>query len=226
MSQSPRPNPAGSYNGLAIPPQPYYQKPQICHCCLLSTTIKALITLCIFLGVAFLVLWLMFRPHKIKVAVETATLTRFNLTASTNVTHLSYNLSTDISLQNSYKRVGIYYDDLHSESYYGGERFGFMTLPTFYQSHKNTTMLHPVMEGTSVIGLKSSSMDEFKNDEKMGFFNVDVWLIGQVRYKFGSVVSRRRRLRVRCSKLRVQFVMDETLEAARFERTKCHVAHY
>ncbi|XP_008809836.1 NDR1/HIN1-like protein 10 [Phoenix dactylifera] len=225
MSHSPKSNPAGSYHGLSIPPQPYHQKPQSCRCCLLSTTYKTLIALCIFLGIAILVLWLIFRPHKIKAAVETATLTRFNLTG-TNLTSLSYNLSADISLRNSYRRVGIYYDDLHGETYYNGERFGFMTLPTFYQGHKNTTMLHPVMEGTSVFGLESSGMDEFRNEEKMGFFNVDVWLIGQIRYKFGSVVSRRRRLRVRCNKLRVPLVTKETPGAAGFGRTECHVAHY
>nr|WCF34209.1 late embryonic abundant protein 2.4 [Phoenix dactylifera] len=213
-----------TYYGAPIPPEQHYeQRHRSCYCCLLSTLIKTIIAFCLALGITLLVLWLVFRPSKVEVSVEKASLTSFNLT--TSPTNLYYNLSADISIRNPNKRIGICYDWLEADPYYQGHRFDWEALPSFYQGHKNTTMLYPVLKGNSAIGLGDSDIEEFKKENETSFFNVDIWLIGQVRYKFGSVTTRRYTMRVKCE-LGLPLAAHRTSGASSFTRTECDVVDY
>ncbi|KAG1369743.1 NDR1/HIN1-like protein 10 [Cocos nucifera] len=211
-----------AYYGPPIPrEQRYEQRNRSCYCCLLSTLIKTFIAFCLALGITALVLWLVFRPNRVEVSVEKASLTSFNLTA-TSPTNLHYNLSADISIRNPNKKIGIYYDWLEADPFYQGHRFDWQALPSFYQGHKNTTMLYPVFEGNSAIGLGVSDVEDFNKENKTSFFNVDIWLFGQVRYKFGSVTTRRYTMRVKCE-LGLPLLANP---AASFTRTECDVVDY
>ncbi|XP_072999401.1 NDR1/HIN1-like protein 10 [Typha latifolia] len=222
----------GGYYGPPIPPQAYSQpnnyyyenqERRTCLGCLVSTILKAFIAFWVVVGILILILWLVYRPHEVKVGVESATLTSFNLT-STNPPNLSFNLSASVSIRNPNDRIGIYYDWLEADSYYRGERFDWLALPTFYQGHKNTTTLVAAIEGQSYIGLGTKEVADFGNDNKTGWFDVDVWLYGRVRYKFGSTVTRRYTLKAKCP-LSVQLVGAGGGNSG-FGRTKCDIVSF
>ncbi|KAJ0969646.1 hypothetical protein J5N97_022523 [Dioscorea zingiberensis] len=171
----------GSYYGPPIPPQqPSYQRPRSCFCCLFSTIIKAFIGFCVALAIIILVLWLVYRPHKIKFSVENASLSDFSLT-TTSPTYLNYSLSTNVSIRNPNKKVGVYYDWLEAQALYSRRRFGWTPLPTFYQGHKNTTLVSPSFSGRTA--MDSGVIDVFRNENSTRFFNIDLWFFARVRFR-------------------------------------------
>ncbi|MCL1415490.1 LEA type 2 family protein, partial [Escherichia coli] len=110
-----------------------------CFCGLCCTLFTFLLSIVFFLGVIVLVLWLVFRPNQAKVYVETADLQQFNLSNGS----LAFSLNTSISIRNPNRRISLYYDRIEALAFYGDSRFGFTTLPPFYQGHKNTSMIYP-----------------------------------------------------------------------------------
>lgn len=111
----------GAYYGPPSPPQRAYHRPGrgsvfFCGPGSLLTTLFNLSTIIlgVILIVAFL-FWLLIHPSKVKVYVEQASLTQFNL-ASSNTLH--YNLSLDISVRNPNKKIGTYYDTLEAKAFY------------------------------------------------------------------------------------------------------------
>ncbi|KAM0947433.1 hypothetical protein DsansV1_C08g0086191 [Dioscorea sansibarensis] len=219
MHQAPQ-NPY-PYYGPPIPLQQanYQNKPRSCFCCLFSTIIKAFIAFCIVIGITILILWLVYRPQKIKVSVENAYLTNFTLTSSPS--YLDYNLSTTVSVRNPNKRIGIYYDMLGADVNYSGNWLGSTTLPTFYQGHKNTTMVFPSFDGRTTV-IASSALDAFKNENATRFFNMNMWFYARVRYKYGSLTTRRYTVRIRCY-IRVPLVTNGSSNNTGFQWTKCDV---
>ncbi|XP_058078938.1 NDR1/HIN1-like protein 10 [Magnolia sinica] len=214
----------GAYYGPPIPPQQTHHRRErgsgCCGpCCLLSTLFKLIVTIIVVLGIATLIFWLIFRPSKMKVYVENATLTEFNLTDN-NI--LRYNLALDVAIRNPNKRIGIYYDRLEARAYYEGERFGYNPLPAFYQGHKNTTNLHPVFSGQIPISLGNSDVVDFNREKGEGFFSIDVKIYARIRFKVGSVKTRRFKPDFECE-LKVPLTKNGSSSAVRFTGTKCDV---
>lgn len=213
----------GAYYGPPIPPQPYQRPRRNCFCCLFSTLVRAFIACCVLLGIIVLILWLIFRPLMIEVAVEDAVLTRFNLTNTpSNNNNLDYRLATNVSMRNPNSRIGVYYDWLEADAYYDGARFSWVELPTFYQDHKNTTTVRPLFEGSSFF--VGENVGDFKSDNATGSFGVDVWLLARMRYKFGSLITRRYVARVRCG-LWLKLVRNASVNSG-FTRTQCDIVDY
>ncbi|KAJ8639676.1 hypothetical protein MRB53_016370 [Persea americana] len=218
----------GAYYEQPIPPQRAYHRPgrgsgffcgpgSLLNALVnLSTTILGVIMI-----VAFL-FWLLIRPLKVKVYVERASLTQFNL-ASSNTLH--YNLSLDVSVRNPNKKIGIYYDTLEARAFYQGQRFDYVSLPSFYQGHKNTTMLYPIFEGQNFIALEGSAADDFNREKSEGDFQVDVKIHARVRFKVGPFKSFRFKPDVECE-LTLP-LSNDGISATGFERTKCdiHLLH-
>ncbi|XP_077230666.1 NDR1/HIN1-like protein 10 [Tasmannia lanceolata] len=207
----------GAYYGPSIPPQEPYRR-RSGGCCLISTLFKVIISFIVVLGIAALVLWLVLRPNHIKVHVENASLTQFNLTDNRV---LQYNLSLAMSVRNPNKRIGIYYDRLEATALYDGERFSYIPLPTFYQGHKNTTMLYPVFTGANFIDLSSSEVVDFNEATGSGVFYVDVKIYARIRFKVGSVKTHRVKPEIKCE-LRIPLATNGSTDGS-FTRTKCDV---
>lgn len=154
-----------------------YSSSSNCLCSLCTSLLKLILAL----GITIFFFWLIYRPSKLKVDVDSASLTRFSLI---NITTLGYNLTLDISVRNPNSRVSFYYDYIEAQAAYSGASFGVGSdLPTFFQHHKNTTVLHPAFSGQAS-GLDSSVLAEtFHREEREGFFHVDVKVFGKVRVK-------------------------------------------
>ncbi|RWR85244.1 NDR1/HIN1-Like protein 3-like protein [Cinnamomum micranthum f. kanehirae] len=213
----------GAYYGPPIPPKQSYHRPGrgsgLCcgPCCILSALLKLIITIIVVLGIIVLVLWLVLRPSKVKVYVENASLTQFNLTDNT----LYYNLTLDMSVRNPNKRVGIYYDRLEATAYYDENRFAYTTLPSFYQGHKNTSMLYPVFSGESVVALGSSGVADFNQDKSQGSFDIFVRVNLRIRFKVGPIKTNRYKPKFECD-LKLPLSSDGST-ATGFTRTKCDI---
>lgn len=184
MQQLQAPEPAslpGGYYGPPVLPSSTPPRRRTCSCCLLSTAIRIFVAVCAATVVALVVLWLVFRPHRVRVAAS-ATLARSNLTSP-------YDLAAAFSIRNPNRRIGVHYDWLEARAYLGDQLLR-AALPSFYQGHKNTTVLGPVLfPRVSAVG-----------DSSDGWFDVELWLRGRVRYKFGSLATTRRyNLRAKCN---------------------------
>lgn len=165
---------------------------------LLTITIRAFIAFCVAFGLAILILWLVFRPQKMRIAVSSASLRSFNITSSSGDRLLSFDLSANLTFRNPNTRAGIYYDWLEAHADYDGMRFGKTGLPVFYQGRKETTEVTAQFDGRSTIGIAGGGDVEFERDNTTGVFPVDLWIFGRVRYKFGSAVTRRYMMRALC----------------------------
>ncbi|KAL0928841.1 hypothetical protein M5K25_000765 [Dendrobium thyrsiflorum] len=165
---------------------------------LLTIAIRAFIAFCVAFGLAILILWLVFRPQKMRIAVSSASLRRFDLTSSSGTRFLSFDLSANLTFRNPNTRAGIYYDWLEADADFDGMRLGTAGLPAFYQARKETREVLAVFQGRLEIGTPSGSEVEYQRDNATGVFSVDLWIFGRVRYKFGSAVTRRYIMRAVC----------------------------
>ncbi|XP_068661135.1 NDR1/HIN1-like protein 10 [Aristolochia californica] len=215
----------GAYYGPPIPPRPHsYRRPgrgsSCCcgPCCLLSFLFKFIVSLVIIAGIIALIVWLALRPARVKVHVDTAELSQFNLTNG-NVLH--YNLSLSVSVRNPNKRIGIYYDRLEARAFYQGQRLDSRFLPTFYQGHKNTTMLYPAFSGQQLLVLGSQDVNDFEQQKREGRFEVDVKIYARIRFKVGKFKTNRYTPDAECD-LRMPLTTGGSAGGG-FSRTKCDI---
>ncbi|KAI0491523.1 hypothetical protein KFK09_025783 [Dendrobium nobile] len=217
----------GSYYGPAIPPARTYRsvggRSSDCCCnpcsCLICTLLKFIFAVVITLGIIFLIIWLIFRPNELKVFVEDANLTTFNLNNSST---LNYNLSLAISIRNPNRRISIYYDQIEAIALYDGNRFGYDgSLPVFFQGHKNTTVISPRFAGQAVsLGAVNGTYAREKGE---GNFYFDVKLNARIRLKVKFVKVGHFKPKFDCKvKLPVPPAKGG-LPPASFERTECDV---
>ncbi|XP_020600165.1 NDR1/HIN1-like protein 10 [Phalaenopsis equestris] len=157
---------------------------------------RAFIDLCVAFVLAIVILWLIFRPQRMRIAVTSASLSRFNVTSSTGNRSLSFDLSTNLTFRNPNKRAGIYYDWLEAQADYDGMRIAWKGLPVFYQGREETTDVAVGLDGRSTFGIDRGG--EFERDNAAGVFPVGLWIFGRVRYEFGSAVTRRYVLKAFC----------------------------
>ncbi|XP_008780731.2 NDR1/HIN1-like protein 10 [Phoenix dactylifera] len=217
MAESKQGHLNGAYYGPPVPPQRSYQsvgRSSSCGpCSLLCSLFKFLISIVIIFGIIVLVLWLIFRPDQLKVYVDSASLTQFNLSSSNN---LQYNLNLSMSIRNPNKRIGIYYDYVEPRAYYDGDRFAFTTVPPFYQGHKNTSMIYPVFDGQQVL-LGDSVNTTYNREKSEGYYYVDIKVYSRLRAKVAIFKIRYTKTKIDCS---LKLPVPGSSSAA-FERTKC-----
>lgn len=229
----PAPGGAAYYGQSSVPPvqapyqqqQPYYYAPpppQPPFRRRASPLLIFLIGLIVTFGVLALILWIVLRPDPLKAYVDSATLTRFNLTQGNR---LSYDFKADVSIRNPNRKVGVYYDYLEADAYFDGEQFGFDRLQDFYQGHKSNAVVSPAFTGDSTfVDLGSGGVRAFEWQRGQGAFDIDLRLYGLVRYKVGAFRSKRYRMRVRCWLPGVRLAANTTAATKpSYPRTKCKV---
>ncbi|XP_020094990.1 NDR1/HIN1-like protein 10 [Ananas comosus] len=182
-------------------------------CCCITATCAIVVGLVIVLPIV-LTITLNVRP-----SIEDATLTRFVLVPKP--TSISYNLSTVIRLYNPNYYYGIYFDSLEANFLFEGQRFDWVTLPTFYQHPKKTNIFRPVIGGDSIdITLGTTGLDNFVSENRTGVFNLEVQLSAHIRYKPNKYHCE---LLARCP-FTVQLGTGSTGKNS-FERAKCDVEY-
>ncbi|ONK71323.1 uncharacterized protein A4U43_C04F7280 [Asparagus officinalis] len=196
-----------SYYGPTIPADQPTQRPRIpstMHQCspyaLLCHAFKALTIVIIVIGITVLTLWLIYTPQPLKVYVESANLTRFDL----NDSSLSFNLYANLTVRNPNKRGEIYYKHV--------------------QQKKNTTAFDlsyiggPLKVGPSVNETYGREKDE-------GWFYVGVKFYTKVRLRMIIINSVEYAPQGDCE-LRLPAPTNETSMKVGFQRTKCHVDQF
>lgn len=216
----------GAYYGPTIPPTRTHRsvgrRSSGCCCdplgCLFCTLFKFVLSIVITLGILLLILWLVFRPNELKVYVEDATLTSFNLN---NNSTLNYNLSLAVSIRNPNRRISIYYDQLEATALYDGNRFGYDgSLPLFFQGHKNTTTVSPKFEGQAVsLGAVSGTFEREKGE---GNFYVQVKMNAKIRLKVRFVKVGHFKPKFNCN-VKLPLPPAKGGSPPAFERTRCDV---
>lgn len=164
--------------------------------CLFRCLVRIFIGMCVFVGALALLIWLIYRPQKIQIAVSTATLSHFDLNTTIGPPVLSYNLTAVVAISNPNQRVSIYYDRLEAAGLYQDERFGRAALPVSFQGTRRTDAAPAVLVGRSPAYVNA---DEFREDNGTGVFPLDLWVDGVVRYKFGDLgTTKASTLTVKC----------------------------
>ncbi|XP_027068765.2 NDR1/HIN1-like protein 3 [Coffea eugenioides] len=228
----PEPHLNGAYYGPSIPPPKHYHRPGrggggscnpfscCCGClcnCILSCIFQILCTIVVVLGIIILVLWLIFRPNKVKFYANDAELTQFDLSSTNNT--LYYNLALNMTVRNPNKRIGIYYDRIEASAFYQGQRLKNVELDSFYQPHKNTSSLHAVFQGQQLVTLGSDEASNYKDDKNSGSYNIDVELYMRIRLKFGWVKSPKFKPKIKCD-LEIPLNSNGTASGT-FESKRC-----
>ncbi|XP_031472765.1 NDR1/HIN1-like protein 3 [Nymphaea colorata] len=214
----------GGYAGTpqGTRPLPPYRRPHrgraCCGICLLlKVLIKIIVAIVIVLAIAALVVWLVLRPTNLVFYAENAYVTSFNLT---NAGILTYDLKMDMSLRNPNKKVGVYYEDVEVLAFYGGQRFGWINLPSFYQGHKNTTMIYPAFGGKPTMISEGSVGNEFNRDSVKQLYHIVVKLKTNMKFKVGSLKTNKFSARIVCDLL-VPLAATNSSGEVGFSRTKC-----
>ncbi|KAB1222557.1 Protein YLS9 [Morella rubra] len=215
----------GAYYGPSIPPRSrsYRSQGRGSGCgpcgCLFSFLLKLIFSVAIVIGLAVFVFWLIFRPHRVKFHVTDASLTQFNYT--TNNTTLYYNLALNLTIRNPNKKIGIYYDRLEARAYYEDRRFSTAPLTSFYQGHKNTTVLNPVFKGQQLLLLGADELSVLNSEKSAGVFDIDVKLYLRVKFKLGKIKTWGVKPKISCD-LKVP-LSSNGKAAVGFETTKCNI---
>uniref|UniRef100_J3L647 Late embryogenesis abundant protein LEA-2 subgroup domain-containing protein n=1 Tax=Oryza brachyantha TaxID=4533 RepID=J3L647_ORYBR len=167
------------HGGGAPPPYPQDQRrPPSAF----RVLVRAFIAACTVVVFVALLVWLIYRPRTIQVAVDEATLSRFALnTRASPRPVLSFNLTAGLTIRNPSRRTAVYYDVLWAEGFYRAERFGRAALP------RRSDAVRAVLVGSSDAGAWDAGA--FGGDNQTGVFPVDLWVAGAVRYKYGGLMT-------------------------------------
>ncbi|KAJ4705381.1 Late embryogenesis abundant protein [Melia azedarach] len=214
----------GAYYGPAIPPPTkHYHRPGRgsgcdCFCCLFTLLAKIIVSIVFILGLAALIIWLIFRPiNKVKFHVTDVSLTEFNLTANNN---LNYKLAVNITIRNPNKKIGVYYDRIDARVYFDDVRLKSVPLTPFYQGHKTTSVLNPVFEGQQL--LLGGAITDYNAEKNSGVYSIDVKLRLKVRFRLGKLKTPKFKPTIKCE-LKVPLTSSGSRLAGGFETTKCDV---
>ena len=149
---------------------------------------KIVVTVLAVVGPSVFVVLLILTPKRLEIDVTNAFLSEFNLTINNT---LHYNLTLNISIKNPNKRIGLYYDTIQAKGYvFDDYQFGTVSLPPFYQGHKNTSVLSPVFHGQLLSFPESSDLiPNFNNDTSDGVYDIAVELYLSFRTKGGRWIK-------------------------------------
>ncbi|XP_038905332.1 NDR1/HIN1-like protein 3 [Benincasa hispida] len=185
------------------------------------TFLKILITIVVIVGLAVLILWLIFRPNKVKFQVTDAKLTQFNLTDN----QLHYNLALNVTVRNPNRRIGVYYDTIEVAAVYKDQRLQTQWLPPFYQGYKTTAVITSVFSGQQLLLLAGQGLTEFNAETLAGVYEMNVWLNLRIRLKFGAVRIGKFKPKVNCE-FKVPLTSDGGSVTSVFQSTGCDIDYW
>ncbi|KAI5679632.1 hypothetical protein M9H77_00859 [Catharanthus roseus] len=233
MAEPRQPQLNGAYYGPSIPPpknSKSYHRPGrgsscnplgcCCGClcnCLWGCICQILISIIVAVAIIGVILFLIFRPNKVKFYATDAELTQFEFSTANNT--LYYNLAVNMTIRNPNRRIGIYYDSIEARALYEGQRFHSVMLDPFYQGRKNTSELHPVFSGQHIVPLGSKEISNYNNDRSSNLYNIEVKLYLRIRLKLGWVKSPRIKPKIECD---LQIPLDSNgRSSGTFQTKRC-----
>lgn len=105
--------------------------------------------------------------------------------------------------------------------YYGDQRFGSVNVSSFYQGHKNTTVVLTKIEGQNLVVLGDGARTDLKEDEKSGVYRIDAKLRLSVRFKFWVIKSWKLKPKIKCDDLKIPLGSSNSTGGFKFQPVKC-----
>ncbi|GLJ21144.1 hypothetical protein SUGI_0386750 [Cryptomeria japonica] len=149
--------------------------------------------LLVFAAIFILITWLVLQPHRPRYYVDYGSVSLLNVEGKILNTKMTFNVTS----RNPNKRIGIYYDKMEGYVYYGDQRIAGAYIAPFYQGHKTTTIIKPILTGHYVL-LKDDLSKDLVMEHTSGAVDLRLKLYAKLRFKVGSWKSRHYHMRVKC----------------------------
>ncbi|XP_057954040.1 NDR1/HIN1-like protein 1 [Malania oleifera] len=158
----------------------------------LTAAVLAFVFLVLF--IIFLV-WIILRAAKPAFVLQDVTVFAFNVSGPAALTSI---MQATVLSRNPNARVGVYYDKLVLYVSYRNQQVTLSAgLPATYQGHKDVVIWSPVVSGAN-LPVAPQVAQSLVQDQMTGTVLVNIKVGGRVRWKVGTWVSLRYRLRVSC----------------------------
>ncbi|KAH7561139.1 hypothetical protein ACOSP7_016269 [Xanthoceras sorbifolium] len=171
------------------------------------------LALIVIVGVTVMAIWLVIRPKRLIYTIDNGSIHNFNLTNN----HLDSTFNFVIRAHNPNGRASIYYESIEVSVAYNDQNVAFNTLEPFRQPTRNITRLETRLVAQNA-ALSGSASRDLKRERSLGKVELDVHVKAKIRFKVGIWKSRRRTLKVLCSRVVVPFSSSK-----KFERTDCDI---
>ncbi|KAK9921435.1 hypothetical protein M0R45_029944 [Rubus argutus] len=220
----------GAYYGPSIPASESYHRPRRgggggplgCCCCIFGLVFKLIFTAVVFMGLAFLVFWLIVRPTRVKFHVTDVKLSQFNFSTDSKPSTIT-SLSTSPIPRNPNKKIGVYYDRIEATALYEGQRLSTVPLTPFYQGYKNQqTFLNPVFKGQQLI-VGSNLLEEFNQQKSAGVYEIEMKIYLRIRFKLGRIKTGKFKPRIECD---LNIPLNNGNSVSTFQTEKCSVDYF
>ncbi|CAN1160078.1 NDR1/HIN1-like protein 12 [Linum perenne] len=152
----------------------------------------------LILAIIFLILWLLYRPHKPTFTVASVSVYSLNVTSPP---FLSASFQFTILSRNPNHRVSILYDRLSSYVTYHNQPITVpISLPPLHHHTKTTVAVSPVIGGDNgqLIPVSVDVANGLVENQGYGVVPMTVVIVGKLRWKFGVVRSGRYGVYVSC----------------------------
>ncbi|EPS64711.1 hypothetical protein M569_10066, partial [Genlisea aurea] len=182
-----------------------------CRCC--CFLICFLLFLILAVGIAALVLYLVFRFKAPNYAVTNVAISGLVVTSSGPISPV---FDVTIRANNPNSKVGIYYLEGSSvDVLFNGVSLSSGVLPAFYQPSRNVTIVQTALVGSGVV-LGSTATTALVNDQSQGFIPFEVKTRAPVKIRIGSVNTWKITVKVRCD------VVVNSLTSPAVVSNSCH----
>lgn len=156
--------------------------------------VGCLFVLLVIVLLVILVVYLALHPHKPRFFVQDATIRQLNLTNG----FLTSSLQFSIVSHNPNDKIGVCYDSLNALAYYDSQQITPpCMLSPFYQGHKDTDILSPILNGNSV-SLAPFVADHLNYEKQNGLLSLTLKMYGRIRWKVGTWTSGHYHMNINC----------------------------
>uniref|UniRef100_A0A0C9RFU3 TSA: Wollemia nobilis Ref_Wollemi_Transcript_29510_1090 transcribed RNA sequence n=1 Tax=Wollemia nobilis TaxID=56998 RepID=A0A0C9RFU3_9CONI len=188
----------GAYTkGASVPryrPEPEKERRnRCCLCCLWFTIV--VVTLIVLVGIAALVLWILYRPQEPKFSVGALQISQLNVTKNTRLTS---EVNLQLNARNPNKKVTFFYDEFSVKISSGDVDLAVGSVPGFFHGKKNITLVKADLK-TKDLTIASSDAKKLKSAQSKGKISLDVDADTHVKVKVGKWKSHKIRVQVKCS---------------------------
>ncbi|CAN0889347.1 NDR1/HIN1-like protein 1 [Linum grandiflorum] len=163
-----------------------------------ATAVVIIVILLLIVGLASLILWLVYRPHKPQFTVAAAAVYCLN---ATSPPFLLATFQFTLVARNPSRRVSILYDCLTAYVSYRNQVITVpVALPAMYQSRRATVAFSPVIGGHDHQGVPVSVdvANGLTTDVVYGVVPMTVVVVGKLRWKAGVLMTKRYGVCVKC----------------------------
>ncbi|KAK6926433.1 Late embryogenesis abundant protein, LEA_2 subgroup [Dillenia turbinata] len=167
-----------------------------CCCRCFCWTLCFIVLFICLLAIAGAVLYLVFRPEKLKYSVQSIAIEGMNLTAVAN--SMSPEFDITIRADNPNDKIGVYYENGSNITVkYSDVKLCSGVIPTFYQPSNNITVFTTTLTGSGVV-LSNATRTSLVDAQSEGSVPFNVKIKAPVKIKFGLIKTWKITVKVSC----------------------------